>query len=276
MHDMKHPRAIILTVRSNDRPLRDQIASLRRWFRKMRSRAFWKDRVQGGAYTLEVTMNERTGLWHPHLHIIYGGTYMPFRLLQKNWHDVTGGSEVVWVQDVKDAPGAARELAKYIGKVQQLDRLEDQHIRAYADGVNRSRMVQTFGNTHGRRAEDHDPGEPDSPDTYTLSLPRILHLANLDVDAAQRLLLMIGKRWPVFSRFIGHELPQLKPSDTLIRMQLQAIARITGKAPPVYELDKDKPDLKKLDAMIFVAVSRIRLDDQAGVYENLELQRYGP
>jgi len=276
MRDMKHPRAIILTVRSSDHPLRDQVAALRRWFRKLRSRSFWKERVRGGVYTMEITINEKTQLWHPHLHVVYDGTYMPFKLLQKNWHDITQGSEVVWVQDVKDAPGAARELAKYIGKIQQVDRLQDHHIRAYADGVNRSRMVQTFGNTHGKRAEDHDPGQPDSPDTYTLSLPRILHLANLGAGTAQRLLLMIGRRWPVFARFIAHELPQLQPADSPFRTQLRAVARITGKAPPVPEYEKEHPEPKILDADIFLAFTRIRLDDQSGVHDTLELQRYGP
>jgi len=274
MQAMKRPRAMILTVRSNDRPLRDQIAALRRSFRQLRSRRFWKDRVLGGAYTLEITLNERTELWHPHLHIIYDGAYMPVKLLQHNWHDVTGGSEVVWVQDVRDAPGAARELAKYIGKVQQVDRLKDHHIRAYADGVNGSRMVQTFGDTHGRRAEDHDPGQPDSPATYSLSLPRILHLTNLGVVTAANLLLLIANRWPVFANFISHEHPQLTPQDSPLRAQLRALAHITGSAPPESDASRETPDRKKLDAQIFLAFTRIRLDDEAGTYDVLDQDRY--
>lgn len=273
MERMTRPRTIILTVRSNDRPLREQVASLRRWFRKLRTRRFWRDRANGGAYTLEITLNERTQLWHPHLHVVYDGQYIPFKLLQNQWHDVTGGSEVVWLQEIRDPKAAARELAKYIGKVQRLDRLDDSHLRQYADGVNRTRMVQTFGNSHGRRVEDRDPEPADSPDAYTLTLPRVVYLANLGDSPSQRLLALIVLRWPVFAAYILHEAPQAEPGESIHRRRLRAAAKIAGFKPPARGPPTVPTEPHKLDALIFLAFTRLRLDEQGGVHERLEPYR---
>ena len=116
-------RMIILTIRSHDLPLDLQVACLLNAFKRLRHRATWKRHVAGGVYILEITRNTETGLWHPHLHILYHGSYYPHAEISKQWREITHGSHVVWVKKVTDVEGAARELAKYIGKPQRISSL---------------------------------------------------------------------------------------------------------------------------------------------------------
>lgn len=229
---MRHPRMMVLTVKSTSRVLSDQLVALRRAFSRLRRLPDWKTRVAGGAYTLEITVNRTSGLWHPHLHIIYDGEFFPHKLLQRHWHEVTGGSRVVWVSDVKNMPGVANELAKYIGKVQHLDKLTDQQIRDYTLAVNGSRMVQTFGTSHGIIAKDVDTQEEPAPGQYTISIPRLAYLAGKGHKTPLAILPHIARRWPVFASYVWHQHPQLEPEEHVVLRQARALARIRGHAPP--------------------------------------------
>lgn len=272
MYKMKRPRMLVLTVRSRREPLRVQLHDLRGWLSRLRRSKDWRTRVRGGAYTVEVTLNERTGLWHPHLHVVYEGEYFPFKLLQGLWHEITGGSEVVWVQAVHEVAGAARELAKYIGKIQQLDRLDGQQIREYAEAVRGGRMVQAFGESYGFAVVDED-GLPEKPAAeYTVSLPRLVFLAGQGAGVPQRLLLLIAERWPVFASYIWHLAPMLEPEESRHRRQARLLANIEGRAPPQQKPPGEKNDVEKLEANMFLAFTAYRLEDEGHVYDDVDMR----
>lgn len=270
LRSMQHPRLMILTVKSTTRPLNDQLLSLRRSFARLRRQPAWRDRVAGGAYTLEVTINKRTGLWHPHLHIVYDGEYFPFKLLQRLWHDVTGHSNIVWVSNIKDLPGVARELAKYIGKVQHIDNLTDRQIVQYAQAVNRSRMVQTFGSLHGSKPHDTDHQNEPRPNQYTVSLPRLAWLARQGHDTPLRILPLIAVKWPVFASFIFHQQPQLEPEESVLLRKARALARIRGHAPPKPPGEPKSKVAAMNDGALLALFTRFRLEDQQGDYQYTE------
>jgi len=229
---MQHPRTIILTVASTDTGLSEQLRILRRSFAKLRRTRDWKSRVNGGAYAMEVTYNPDTKQWHPHLHLIVDGSYFPVKLLQRLWHQITGGSKIVWIQDVHDKPGIARELAKYIGKPQRISTLPHNRICEYAAAVNGSRMVQTFGASFGVKATDADLENPEPAEQYTASLPRIVHLAAHGAPDAQRLLPLIADKWPLFASYIWHRVPQLAPNETKLRRTAALLALDNSPPPP--------------------------------------------
>lgn len=97
-------------------------------FAKMMRRKPFKDIVLGYTRTIEVTHNEQTDLFHPHLHAIltvpksYGKkVYIPFEDWQKEWHDITNWTGTfplqVNVKMIKAVSGKAiAELAKYAVK----------------------------------------------------------------------------------------------------------------------------------------------------------------
>jgi hypothetical protein len=72
--------------------------------------------MTGGVYFLELTFNERTALWHPHLHVIFEGAYLPHPVAKSTWLDVTADSFVVDVRALNGASGAAGYVTKYATK----------------------------------------------------------------------------------------------------------------------------------------------------------------
>lgn len=105
---LKH---IVLTLRSEP----DPGAMLKRLvtaFKRLRTRAFWRNHVSGGAYFLEFTYSN--DLYHVHMHIIAYTTFMPQKLLSRQWAALTG-SQVVWISETKKAI-AIRYLTLYTTK----------------------------------------------------------------------------------------------------------------------------------------------------------------
>lgn len=275
LNSMKAPRVFVLTVKSTDRPLADQLRALRQDFAKLRRRAQWKKLVTGGAYTLEITLNEKTGLWHPHLHIIWDGSYFPQKLLRRLWHDVTGSAEIVWVEAVRDYQDAARELTKYIGMPQRVASLSPANIREYAQAVNGARMVQCFGDCHGIRVEDRDEPDTESPDVYQVRLSRLVHLTFRGSDTTAKLLVLIAERWPQFQSYIYHQLPKLHlPTTKADRMKhLLKMSKVPGGGPVANPSDEELKAAQ--DQEIFMAFTRYRADEAADVFTDLEFDQEG-
>ena len=267
LQGMTRPRTIILTVRSNDKPLGDQLRRLRSDFARLRRRALWRNNVTAGMYTLEVTLNQQTGQWHPHLHIIYQGNYIHQKALRLQWQNVTGDSDVVWIEEVRDRAGAAQELAKYVGKPQRVATWTPQQILTYADAVNGSRMFQCFAGLHGVKLRDEDPPHELGPDTYAIRLSRIVFLAARGEELAQRLALSIAVRWPMFAGYIYHELPQLEPAESKASKQLRILCKLRGQPPPRTDaqLAKESPEI--LEAKLFIAFAKYHTQAEAGLFD---------
>lgn len=270
MMEMTRPRVIVLTVKSVELPLGEQLANLRNHLAKIRRLPFWKTAVAGGVYVLEITRNPKTGLWHPHIHVIYDGDYIPQRLLRRHWHDVTGSAEIVWIQAVDDRKGMAREMAKYIGKPQDVMKLPPYAIREYADAVHGSRMVQTFGNLHGRKVEDRDVKDRDKPSQYTVKISRLVHLAHKGLTTPQKLLVLIADRWPQFRSYIYHQLPRLERPPNA-GDQMRRLQKLLGKRGPPARAPPEKKDHdEKLDTAIFSSFTRFRQEEKQNLYEELD------
>jgi hypothetical protein len=118
---------VVLTMAHTYEPLAKQIDRIYRSFKRLRSRPLWRTRCQGGAAFLEITRNVDRETWHVHLHIIAEARFIPHqdyvdragvhRLgLSSTWSEITGGSRVVWVENVRDRAAAAVEVAKYVTK----------------------------------------------------------------------------------------------------------------------------------------------------------------
>jgi hypothetical protein len=120
-------------------------------FRTLRGRALWGS-VLGSVATIEIKRGERSGLWHPHLHVlvarpscqclrgrtpddygefcIHGRISCPHALNQccvvDAWRQITGDSFVIDIRAVRadsdgDMGGAIREVVKYCTKLTEVD-----------------------------------------------------------------------------------------------------------------------------------------------------------
>lgn len=239
---MKRPRHLVLTVKSKPGDLRDLVKDLVGWFAKLRRTPFWKQNVYAGVYTIEITINERTGLWHPHVHIIFEGQYMPQAKLRTLWHDITNGSEIVWIEEAYSKDGLVRELCKYIGKPQKSEHWTDAQLVEYALAVRGMRMVQTFGKRKPKAITDDNPADEKRGQDESMSVSRLCWLAQWDNAAAVAALPLVALRWPHLGRYIYQRFPQLEPDRTREQKLLRALAIIdAGRAPPD-PVSPTKPD----------------------------------
>lgn len=109
-------RLLTLTLKSQSVPLTDQIDRLLRSFRRFRQAAPVRHCLVGGLYFVEITYNNRRDQWHPHLHVIFEGGFLPHELAKQTWLHVTGDSYVVDVRALHNSHAAASYVAKYAAK----------------------------------------------------------------------------------------------------------------------------------------------------------------
>jgi len=99
---------------------------------------------------LELTRNGVTGLWHPHLHLIVEGTYMPVGELSRRWLAVTGDSPIVDISLVRDDAAVARYVAKYLCKAIPAVIVRDPaSLDAAMLALKGRRTITTFGRWRG-------------------------------------------------------------------------------------------------------------------------------
>lgn len=112
----RHWRFMTLTLKSSREPLKMQLARLRASFRKLRQQSIWRKTQRRGRAHIEVTWSVATRMWHPHLHVIADGRYLPQRSLSRAWLKATGDSRVVDIRAIKSVAQAAKYVAKYASK----------------------------------------------------------------------------------------------------------------------------------------------------------------
>jgi hypothetical protein len=76
----------------------------------------WKKHVTASAAFLEVTHNAQTGWWHPHIHAITTGTYIPQHQLSAAWLTATHDSQIVHITLVRQPQRIANYVTKYVTK----------------------------------------------------------------------------------------------------------------------------------------------------------------
>lgn len=111
--DGRELRFVTLTLATKTTDLRSELDRLYSSFQHLRTRAFWKRHVVGGAAMLEVKYNQTSDRWHPHLHILVEGRYVPKARLQTEWRHVTGDSFIVDIAAVKDHDRVTHYICKY-------------------------------------------------------------------------------------------------------------------------------------------------------------------
>lgn len=146
---MDSPRFTTLTARSNDQSLRSQMQFLKSAFTKLRRSQIWKDHVDGGIYTWEITWNAETKQWHPHLHAVIDGKYFHQRHLLAAWEKCLKDSAGVHIRKVNSTTQAARYISSYITKSSSIANLPDTKIFEWAHAIHGLRLFQPFGNLHG-------------------------------------------------------------------------------------------------------------------------------
>lgn len=223
-------RLITLTLRATPGPLREKLDRLHEAFRCVRKTRTWKDHVSGGIAMIEIKLGSGSGEWHPHLHVIATGKYLPQDSLSRLWKEVTGDSSIVDIRKIHERKGAAAYVAKYAAKPPGLLTWTDDRIREYAEAVAGRRFLVTFGSLHNQTVDPRPKRE--GLGSAAKTIPAGFLLAAMEhspyiIRPAVRTLARLGS-WmaPMFAhRFTEHEMTH-DPEDHEIAEATYVISRL--------------------------------------------------
>lgn len=150
---------VVLTLKSSDEPLGQQLTRLYKSASKMRARKWWQSRVAGGMASLELTRNASSGRWHPHLHCLVHAEWLDQAELSSEWKRATGDSSIVHVSLVSHHAAAIREVTKYVTKpVHRSIDFQPESLVELIKALHGRHLVATFGTWRA------DPLLADDPD----------------------------------------------------------------------------------------------------------------
>lgn len=112
----RYLRFITLTLRTGTEPLTESLDCLFASFTKVRRSKVWTTCIDGGVAFLEVKWNPDSQRWHPHLHCLVVGRYVPHPLLKAAWLKATGDSFVVDIRPARDNAIVGSYVTKYASK----------------------------------------------------------------------------------------------------------------------------------------------------------------
>lgn len=138
-------RFLTLTQKRNDLPLRDQIARMKKWFKKLRYCSGWRRYVTGCVWFLQIKPICGGKSWHVHLHILLTGSYMPQNWLSEKWLDVTGDSKIVDIRSVCNLGSALKDIVRYAGRPANLLDVYPEYRHELIKATDKIRVCGTAG-----------------------------------------------------------------------------------------------------------------------------------
>lgn len=140
-------RFFTLTLKSSDVPLADQLDHLQASYRRLRQQTIWKRNVERAKGVIEVTWNDETEMWHPHLHIVAEGRFIAKEKLSFAWEKASQGSIIVDIRALDGTGKAVRYLCKYLGKTPDLRSARDPLIKLaeFYDAIKGRKMILHSG-----------------------------------------------------------------------------------------------------------------------------------
>jgi hypothetical protein len=140
-----YPKFMTLTLKHNDDDLHDQINKLYHCFKEFRRIKLLKKKVNSGIWFFQITKDAKTGQWHPHIHCILTGSYIPQRELSREWLRITGDSSVVDIRLVKNVESAACEVARYAACAVNIRHFSTDELAILEQGIKNRRLFGTWG-----------------------------------------------------------------------------------------------------------------------------------
>lgn len=151
-------RFLTLTIRTTDLTLKQGVDKLYRCFAALRRTKIWDSKVSGGCAILEVKPKESGTGWHPHIHAILEGRYLPLPLIRRHWMRITTDSFIVDIAKGRDPEQAARYVSKYITKPFDDGTIRNpERLLQAVEALHGRRLVATFGRWRGQRLTVYTP-----------------------------------------------------------------------------------------------------------------------
>jgi len=143
---LNRTRFMTLTLKHSTAPLRDQVDHLYTSFVRLRRSKWFKRLVRGGVWFFQVKWISDSESWHPHLHILYDGRYIPQKELKNRWKVASRGSYVVDIRSVRKSSRAADYVARYATSPCDLSALEVDRAVEVMAAMEGRQLKGTWGN----------------------------------------------------------------------------------------------------------------------------------
>ena len=192
-------RLLTLTVRSVGEPLTELLDLLYDSFRRLRRRPLWRQAVLGSIAFCELTLGKDGNRWHPHLHVILTGSYLPQAELSAAWREITVNSHIVDIRPIHSNETTVRYVAKYASKplCPTLARNHDRLTEAIL-ALQGRRLCLTTGCWRGLKLTDTDADSDLEADGWLplMSLTDLYTRAHCGDSAAQTLVNLLERSRP--------------------------------------------------------------------------------
>ena len=141
----RYPKLVTFTLRHSENPISEQIDKLYESFKAIRRNGIIKNSCYGGIWFFQIKKSENDGLFHPHIHCLVAGKYIPQSKLAQKWFHITGDSHVVDVRMVKDPATCARHVSRYAANPCSLKPLNLDECVTIAEALDNRRLCGTWG-----------------------------------------------------------------------------------------------------------------------------------
>lgn len=138
-------RFVTLTLKHTSEPLSGQIDRLYSAFKLMRRDKDFKKLIASGIWFFQVKLNKDLTEWHPHLHILVTGQYIPKRLLSGIWYRCTKSSKIVDIAYVHNKQAVIRYVARYCARPSNLSEMPDEFTIDVFDALHHRRLCGSWG-----------------------------------------------------------------------------------------------------------------------------------
>ncbi|MCJ7777327.1 MAG: protein rep, partial [Sedimentisphaerales bacterium] len=155
-----YPKFLTLTLKHSEDDLRTQIDKLYQCFRSLRRLKLIKKRVVSGIWFFQITRGQHGTEWHPHLHCILTGGYLPKRVLQQDWMRITGESFMVDIRLIHDLESAACEVARYCVCTCNVKTLDFNLMSELDTALRHRRICGTWGGARKQRLTSSPKYDP--------------------------------------------------------------------------------------------------------------------
>lgn len=145
LKERKDCKFLTVTLKHNDLPLSEQVDRLYDCFRKLRRRRWFLDIVKGGIWFFQIKKSKTDGKYHPHIHFLIEGGFVPRKKLSAEWLEITGDSMIVDVRPVKDEQKAAEYVARYAAAPCRLADLSLESSVELVQALHSRRICGTWG-----------------------------------------------------------------------------------------------------------------------------------
>jgi len=192
-------RMLTLTMKHETSEVGKCVDDLIESFRRLRKHKEWKKHVRGGAYVIETTTGKDGAHWHVHMHVLIDGVFWNQKEIQAAWSTAVGRPSIAHIQAIHERQNAVRYVTKYVTKAVDAGAWSDDQLREYAIGMQRRRLMGTFGKWHKIKI-DEMPNHESAIAKESVSVPasflmEAIEQHQVDVDKFGPVLRTLSKVW---------------------------------------------------------------------------------